>query len=248
VTTGTQATEDRPSLGWVALGALAVGLALWLSPVNERWSVPLTDWQARAAARHAPTAGVVVIDIDDASLRELQPRLGAWPYPRDVHALAIEHLRAAGATAIALDLLLSEPGSADRALAQALRRPGAPVVLAAAGLREPLLTGGARSDRPAPLRRADAGAQVQAWPELALPARGLWPQRDSAPRVGSSAARSTPTAACAGCRCGTRRRGGAGRRSRSRSGRPRTATGCRCRGAPTRPARSSCRCRGPRPR
>ena len=125
------------SLWWVPAGALLAGLLLAALPLHETLSRPFVDAQSRWAAAPQPVQGVLVIDIDDASLRALQPRLGAWPYPRDVYALAIETLRGAGARAIALDLLLSEPGNGDRALSRALARDGAPVVLAAAGLRGP---------------------------------------------------------------------------------------------------------------
>jgi CHASE2 domain-containing sensor protein len=89
------------SLWWVPIGALLAGLVLAALPLHEGLSRPFVDAQSRWAAAPQPAQGVLVIDIDDASLRTLQPRLGAWPYPRDVYALAIETLRDAGARAIA---------------------------------------------------------------------------------------------------------------------------------------------------
>ena len=44
-----------------------------------------------------PASDVVVIAIDDASIA----RLGAWPWPRDVHASLIDHLNSAGARVVA---------------------------------------------------------------------------------------------------------------------------------------------------
>jgi eukaryotic-like serine/threonine-protein kinase len=44
-----------------------------------------------------PASDVVVVAIDDASVA----RLGAWPWPRDVHASLIDHLNSAGARVVA---------------------------------------------------------------------------------------------------------------------------------------------------
>jgi signal transduction histidine kinase/DNA-binding response OmpR family regulator len=180
--------ERRQRLWWVPAIALAVGVMLALAPINDWLSRPFMDAQARWAGTHQPINDVLVIDIDDASLRALQPRLGAWPYPRDVYALAIETLRDAGARVIAIDLLLSEPGPGDRALGRALARDGAPVVLAAAGLRGPALH---RSPVPPPHRplaaaspERDSVLPAQPWPELAFPSPTLWPGPEAMPRVG----------------------------------------------------------------
>ena len=41
----------------------------------------------------------VTVDIDEPSLATLQPLFGAWPWRRDVYALAVDRLRAsAGAS------------------------------------------------------------------------------------------------------------------------------------------------------
>ena len=57
------------------------------------------------ADRVAPGTGVVVVDIDEASLA----RLGQWPWPRTDVAALIRRLQDAGAAAIGLDLLFAEP-------------------------------------------------------------------------------------------------------------------------------------------
>ena len=120
----------------VLLGALLVGLLLWLSPWQQRGSDLINDRLVRWAAPAPATSGMLVIDIDDASLADLQPQLGPWPYRRDVHAMAVDYLREAGARVIGLDIVFSDARDGDATLAAAIARPGAPVVLAAAGLRE----------------------------------------------------------------------------------------------------------------
>ena len=143
----TGAGADRPGQGEtpfgpagrphrVLLGALLVGLLLWLSPWQQRGSDLINDRLVRWAAPAPIAGGVLVIDIDDASLVDLQPQFGPWPYRRDVHALAVDYLREAGARVIGLDIVFGDARDGDAALAAAIARPGAPVVLAAAGLRE----------------------------------------------------------------------------------------------------------------
>jgi signal transduction histidine kinase/CheY-like chemotaxis protein/HPt (histidine-containing phosphotransfer) domain-containing protein len=177
------------SLWWVPAGAALAGLLLAALPQHETLSRPFTDAQSRWAAERNSAEGVLVIDIDDASLKALQPRLGPWPYPRDVYALAIETLRDAGARAIAIDLLLSEPGNNDRALSRTLARGGAPVVLAAAGLRGPALQGtpAVAANPPRVHGKTPSGQTLlpaEPWPNLAWPSRSIWPAPDAPPRVG----------------------------------------------------------------
>jgi signal transduction histidine kinase/ActR/RegA family two-component response regulator len=159
-----------------------------LSPLNLWLSRPGSDWQQRQVAPTQAPASVVVIDIDDASLVELRPVLGTWPYKRDVYALVIDQLRESGAQAIAIDLLLADPHDGDTALARAMARDGAPVVLAAAGLR--YAYEGAVALPSAWLPAASAAAftphrtPAQSWPGMALPASSLWPSADLPPNMG----------------------------------------------------------------
>ena len=75
-----------------------------------------------------PGKGPVIVAIDEPSLSELPHQ---WPWPRLIHARLIEKLRAAGAKAIAFDIIFAEPAAVpenDAALEAAL---GPDVVLAA---------------------------------------------------------------------------------------------------------------------
>jgi signal transduction histidine kinase/ActR/RegA family two-component response regulator len=168
----------------VPAAAAAAGALVLLTPLNALLSRPFGDWQLRRLGAAAPAsvapAGAVVFDIDDASLAALKPRLGAWPFKRDVYALAIEQLRDLGASAIAIDLLLADAQPGDQALAQTITRPGAPVLLAAAGLRHASDLASAAGALPA----AGAGAPAYAWPGIALPAFSVWPLAEAAPRLG----------------------------------------------------------------
>ncbi len=83
------------------------------------------DWlmQNRLSYR-LPDKEIVIIDIDEASLRELSGNLGRWPWPRRVMGEVVEALQARGVKAIVFDILfssldLANPKS-DQYLAQVL--------------------------------------------------------------------------------------------------------------------------------
>jgi CHASE2 domain-containing sensor protein len=77
-------------------------------------------FQARPA--HRPP-DVVVVGIDDVTFSDLRRQ---WPFPRRLHARAIDRLRAAGARTIVYDVQFTEPTTAreDFALYEAVRRAG----------------------------------------------------------------------------------------------------------------------------
>src|SRR5215213_4142063 len=67
------------------------------------------DLRVAATARpSAPAKDVVLISIDDESIRRMEPVLGRWPWPRLAHATVIDYLAAAGAKVIAYDILFAE--------------------------------------------------------------------------------------------------------------------------------------------
>ncbi|CAN5511376.1 CHASE2 domain-containing protein [soil metagenome] len=70
-----------------------------------------------------PSDRIIIVAIDDASIAAIGP----WPWPRRIHAQAIERIAAARPAAIAYDVLFTEAGADDALLATALRK--APVVL-----------------------------------------------------------------------------------------------------------------------
>ena len=73
-----------------------------------------------------PGNGVVIVGIDDKSVREL----GHFPFSRLNYALALQELQRDGAAAVGLDVQLSDPrDQEDQSLADALRATKIPVVL-----------------------------------------------------------------------------------------------------------------------
>ena len=109
------------------LVAAGVG-ALWFLradlPVLERLDRASLDFQTQWRAHVAPAAqpGLVVLAIDDASMR----RFGGFVPDRHTIAAAVTALHAAQARLVALDILLPAPSTPDQdaELAQALRAAG----------------------------------------------------------------------------------------------------------------------------
>lgn len=146
-------------VGAVALGAAGV---TWIQPlaleqgeaqvqslffqIRGPQEVPRVTGAESHGAGENPVE-VVILGIDDNSLEQGEfyasdpQRYGAlapiqsWPWQRRAYAQAIDQLMAAGARAVALDVLFLRPSSYgaedDRALTQALQRHGDRVVLAA---------------------------------------------------------------------------------------------------------------------
>ncbi|WP_280948485.1 CHASE2 domain-containing protein [Methylobacterium tarhaniae] len=132
-----------------ALLALAVALAWsgWLSHLHlsgratplDRAESALTDLRLRLAGPRTPPSGIVIVAIDDETVR----REGGFPVSRAMMARLIETIAAARPRALAVDVLFLEAGrqpEADRALGAALAK--APSVLAAAAVFD----GGASED------------------------------------------------------------------------------------------------------
>lgn len=78
---------------------------------------------------------LLLIAIDDASLAELKPYLGAWPYPRSIYALLLDYLGEMQVRAVFFNILYADAREGDEAFAAALGRHPE-VVLGAAAVRD----------------------------------------------------------------------------------------------------------------
>jgi signal transduction histidine kinase/CheY-like chemotaxis protein len=157
-----------------ALGVLAAATVV-VGVLAETSLYPRLRWWFEDAMQGYATPSlamshILAVDVDEESIRKLQPEIGAWPYPRDVYARAARFLINNGARAIVFDILFAEPRRGDDALAGALDRRS---VLAAAALSQ-------ATDQPreyieqarrAALFRTPAKRviPVQTWPDLTLP-------------------------------------------------------------------------------
>ena len=108
----------------VAIGAVVA--ALYVFGALDFLEYRLADLRYRLTPR-AATSELVIVAIDAESVAEV----GTWPWPRSLHARAVERLYAAGARQIALDIDFSSrstPGE-DAALAGALKRVKPPPIV-----------------------------------------------------------------------------------------------------------------------
>ena len=149
----TARTDRHAALPGV-IAVLLVGLlALFppplIAPALERMSFAMFDNFQRIEPRPYEDAGVRVVDIDEETIR----RLGQWPWPRTDIAALTDRLSAAGAAAIAYDVVLSEPDRTSpprlakrlaldpAARATLARLPDNDAVLATSFARAPVVTG-----------------------------------------------------------------------------------------------------------
>jgi adenylate cyclase len=129
----------------VGLGAAAVVLALTNLEALHTVELKTYDWRlVRTADPSAARKDIALVEIDEYSLRNLQPNAGRWPWPRLVHANLIEYLRRGKPALIAYDVNFAEADTrsfqfggetmtgaeSDKALADSLRRAGNVILLA----------------------------------------------------------------------------------------------------------------------
>ncbi len=91
-------------LGLAITGALL--LAAWLgAPVLLRLEGALLDWQFRLRGEREVGRDVVIVAIDERSLKEV----GRWPWPREIQARLIGRIAEGRPAVIALDIIYAEP-------------------------------------------------------------------------------------------------------------------------------------------
>jgi adenylate cyclase len=170
-----------------AIGAGATFLALGLgrAPFVQRVENTSYDWRVASAATPASSSSpIVIVDINESTVRALEPLVGRWPWPRAIHAAAIDYLASSGAKVIAYDVLFGEHegrsetiingrtvtgADSDLALAQSVRSAGNVIMLADA-VYEGLVKDDASSGAPVlPGRTYRPGAGFEPRPQLQLP-------------------------------------------------------------------------------
>ena len=104
------------------------------------------DWRLSHTARpDTARRDIALVEIDEYSLRNLQPNAGRWPWPRAVHSLLIDYLARAPAKVIAYDVNFAEADTrrgfdfgdgtwsgaeSDQALADSIKAAGNVLLLA----------------------------------------------------------------------------------------------------------------------
>jgi adenylate cyclase len=125
---GRSRREARRRAGALLILAVAVAFSLFVWAVNpfQSWEWALSD---RLFQEQDGSSNIVVAGIDDQTLQTFG-RLSDWP--RSLHAAAIGHLREAGASVVAMDLLFPEESEGDEGFAASIS--GWNVALAVAAL------------------------------------------------------------------------------------------------------------------
>ena len=156
----------------------AIGLAAALSagaldrtPFFQTIEFKTYDWRvARTAHPSSAHPDIILVAIDEASIRSLEPQVGRWPWPRMVHAHLIDYLARGPARVIVYDVLFSERDrrsftlggdtwtgeESDSALVEATARAGN--VVHAAEVSTEALEGAQAPPQPAP------GPDLPRWP------------------------------------------------------------------------------------
>ncbi len=90
----------------IALIAGLVAMALGHVPVMRSTEWLLYDLRMRRTIDppHAPQ-NIAIVEIDEASLRDLEPVVGRWPWPRVLHAHLLDYLARAPAKLVVYDVL-----------------------------------------------------------------------------------------------------------------------------------------------
>jgi signal transduction histidine kinase/DNA-binding response OmpR family regulator len=162
------AMPARMPIRLLSMTALALGFAFLCSQsgLYARFQGWLEDAQQRLFAKPLAFENVVVFDVDEASMQRLEPKLGAWPYTREVYAGVARFLASHGARAVAYDILFAEGRAGDDDFARAL---GQRSVLAGAALPYTLRRTAAYQDLLGRLALPVGDAPARDWPDLTLP-------------------------------------------------------------------------------
>ena len=105
-------THVRKLLAGLGLGALAALLVLGLAASTDlldRVEMTTYDWRMRLAADpQTLNPDIVFVEINDNSIREMQPFFGRWPWPRLAMSFGVDFIRRAPARVIAIDVTVAE--------------------------------------------------------------------------------------------------------------------------------------------
>lgn len=93
----------------IGLAAALLALALGFLPFVRTVELKSYDWRMRATADPSKArTDIVLVDINEQSIRELAPFFGRWPWPRTVHAHLLDYLSRARPKVVLYDILFTE--------------------------------------------------------------------------------------------------------------------------------------------
>ena len=98
----------RRLVAGVLLGLGAAGIVLLIGATGALGPLELIlyDWRMRTVAHNPPDIhkDIVLVEINDTTIRDLDPVFGRWPWPRVAYSMLLDFLNRAPAKVIAVDL------------------------------------------------------------------------------------------------------------------------------------------------
>ena len=90
----------------LGLGAAAIVLLIAATGALDRVELILYDWRMRTVARTPPDVhqDIMLVEINDTTIRDLDPVFGRWPWPRVTFSMLVDFLNRAPAKVTAVDL------------------------------------------------------------------------------------------------------------------------------------------------
>src|SRR5688500_2616752 len=138
----------RKAVAGLVIGVCASAIVLALTNLQAFRTVELKTYDWRLAHTAEPSTArkdIALVEIDEATLYNLQKLAGRWPWPRVVHASLIEYLNRGKPAAIVYDVLFADPDTrigfefggdtwsgkeSDEAFASAIKKAGNVILLA----------------------------------------------------------------------------------------------------------------------
>lgn len=130
----------------LGVGASAIALLLGATGLLDTAELKAYDWRVRRTADVTSVRkDIVFVEINDTSIRDLEPYFGRWPWPRVVLGLLVDFLKRGGAKVVAIDFSILEKDKvlgykigdttmtaedSDAALVESIRSAGNVVMLA----------------------------------------------------------------------------------------------------------------------
>ncbi len=97
------------AIGLVTVGCVAASWMLSRTRFLQVVELKTVDYRFRLLGRQdRADPNIVLADIDDHSIKLLEPAFGRWPWPREVHAYFLDFMRRAGARLVVYDVLFTE--------------------------------------------------------------------------------------------------------------------------------------------
>jgi adenylate cyclase len=154
----------RKAVAGLLIGVCAAAIVLALTNIEAFRTVEAKtyDWRlTRTAQPSTARKDIALVEIDEYSLRNLQPNVGRWPWPRIVHGTLIDYLRQGKPALIVYDVNFAEPDTntfqiageamsgvdSDKAFAESIRSSGNVILLADATFEGDQLGGASWPDQ-----------------------------------------------------------------------------------------------------